>query len=649
MYAVYRCQAMSSPSPPAPVTELQTIADEFNGIDRVSDRVLGHLPSMQLPSAMNLLHYLVLRSHDLRDTQRALATDGLSSLGRMESHVQSSLHAVLRSLHLLAGVEPPAAPERVPLTVDDGEALLTRHTDELFGPSPDGRSVRIMVTTPTEAATDYELVRDLLAAGMDCMRINCAHDGPQEWLQMIDHLKRATAETGRPCRVCMDVGGPKLRTCAIEPGPAVQKLKPARDAWGRVTFPAIVCIVPAYVDEGDRVAADAELVIDGPPPASLMPGDWIHFIDARGRRRRLRVMERRGDSVLTTLDRTAYVVPGTELRMPSATEGDLRRVAEVPLREQSLTLQVGDVLVLTPEGVPGCPAIRDNNGSVIVPAQVGVSLAEIFRDARPGEAIWFDDGRIGGRIEAVEPDRARIRITHTGPGGGKLRSDKGINLPETNLRLGALTGKDLEDLRFIVQHADLIGYSFVRCADDVRQLQMHLNRLGGEHLGIILKIETRGAFEELPRLLLASMRTGRFGVMIARGDLAIECGYERMAEVQEEILWISEAAHAPVIWATQVLENLAKTGVPSRAEVTDAAMSERAECVMLNKGPYVRQAVRTLDDILRRMQAHQTKKRAMLRPLHVAESVVREFTGAAAGVGAPPDLALARHPTDVPA
>jgi pyruvate kinase len=376
---------------PDPVIELHAIAEEFNGVDRVTDRVLGDLPPTQLPSAMNLLHYLVLRSHDLRDTQRTLATDGLSSLGRMESHVHSGLHAVLRSLHLLAGVEPPAAPERAPLTLDDGEALLALHTGELFGPSPDGRSVRIMVTAPAEAATDYELVRDLLAAGMDCMRINCAHDGPPEWLQMIEHLKRATAETGRACRVCMDVGGPKLRTCAIEPGPAVQKLKPARDAWGRVTFPAVVCIVPAYVDERDRVPADAELVIDGPPPASLMPGDWIHFIDARGRRRRLRVLERRGDAVLTTLDRTAYMVPGTELRMPSGTEGDIRRVAEVPVREQALTLHVGDVLVLTPEGVPGRPAIRDNNGDVVLPAQVGVSLAEIFRDARPGEEIWFDD------------------------------------------------------------------------------------------------------------------------------------------------------------------------------------------------------------------------------------------------------------------
>ena len=93
--------------------------------------------------------------------------------------------------------------------------------------------------------------------------------------------------------------------------------------------------------------------------------------------------------------------------------------------------------------------------------------------------------------------------------------------------------------------------------------------------------------------------------MIARGDLAVEMGWERLAEVQEEILWLAEAAHVPVIWATQVLETLAKRGLPSRAE-----------CVMLNKGPYILEAIEALDDILSRMQAHQHKKRAMLRRLH---------------------------------
>ena len=107
-----------------------------------------------------------------------------------------------------------------------------------------------------------------------------------------------------------------------------------------------------------------------------------------------------------------------------------------------------------------------------------------------------------------------------------------------------------------------------------------------------------------------------FAVMIARGDLAIAIGYQRLAEIQEEILWLCEAAHIPVIWATQVLENLVKEGIPSRAEMTDAAMGERAECVMLNKGAFVAEAVTILDDVLTRMQEHQLKKTPQLRALH---------------------------------
>jgi pyruvate kinase len=144
--------------------------------------------------------------------------------------------------------------------------------------------------------------------------------------------------------------------------------------------------------------------------------------------------------------------------------------------------------------------------------------------------------------------------------------------------------------------------------------------LGNRHPAIVLKIETRRGFENLPAMLLTAMRSPVCGVMIARGDLAVECGFERMAEVQEEILWISEAAHVPVIWATQVLETLAREGMPSRAEITDAAMGHRAECVMLNKGPHVLSAVRVLDDILKRMQTHQSKKRSMLRELRLAHA-----------------------------
>ena len=238
----------------------------------------------------------------------------------------------------------------------------------------------------------------------------------------------------------------------------------------------------------------------------------------------------------------------------------------------------------------------------------------------PGEPIALDDGKIGGIIRTVTPEKVAVEITHARPMGEKLGAEKGINVPDTQLQLSSLTKDDLEALPFIVQNADIVGYSFVRKEADVRELQSRLADLDGERLGIILKIETREGFDQLPSLLLVAMRSRAVGVMIARGDLAIECGYQRLAEVQEEILWICEAAHLPVIWATQVLESLAKTGVPSRSEITDAAMGERAECVMLNKGPYIVTALRILDDILSRMQSHQEKKRSMLRKLHVASA-----------------------------
>lgn len=169
----------------------------------------------------------------------------------------------------------------------------------------------------------------------------------------------------------------------------------------------------------------------------------------------------------------------------------------------------------------------------------------------------------------------------------------------------ALRGHDLRDLQR--QLGEL--------AQDVHALQAALAKQGAPHLGVVLKIETRRGFEQLPRILLSALRLPRVGVMIARGDLAVECGFERLAEVQEEIRWVSEAAHVPVTWATQVLETLAPKGVPSRAEINDAAMGERAECVMLNKGPHVVEAVRMLDGILRRMAAHMEKKTPTLRRL----------------------------------
>ncbi|MCX7170883.1 MAG: pyruvate kinase [Proteobacteria bacterium] len=185
--------------------------------------------------------------------------------------------------------------------------------------------------------------------------------------------------------------------------------------------------------------------------------------------------------------------------------------------------------------------------------------------------------------------------------------------------MAALSAKDLEDLNFMAKHADMLAFSYVQRPEDIRGLISVLKQLGASHLGMILKIETQQAFSRLPALLLEAMRHYPVAVMVARGDLGVEVGFERLSEVQEEILWLCEAAHVPVVWATQVLESLAKEGIPSRAEVTDAAMGCRAECVMLNKGPYILQTMKFLCDVLNRMQDHHQKKRSMLRKLSISE------------------------------
>jgi len=578
-------------------------------------------------SAVNLIHYLALRRHDIRQLQAQLASLGLSSLGRTESHVIGGLHAVMKVLNQLAGsAEPPFdLPDGAP-AIGDGAALLDKNSEVLLGPAPAGRTVRIMVTMPSEAATDYDLVRDLVLHGMDCMRINCAHDGPEAWSGMVRNLRRAEKETGRPCKISMDLAGPKLRTGPVEHGPAVLKFRPQRDDFGRVVSPARIWLTPGSQPELAPARADASIPVPAEWLAQIKPGDRVRFTDARGASRSLKITGVDGNSRWAESSRTAYITPGLALELTPragkkiAKSLRLASVGAIPPKPQTLRLAVGDTLVLTRSLDPGQPAKYDKKKQLISPARIGVTLPDFFDCVRPGEPISLDDGKIGGIVRTVAPEKVAVEITRARPTGEKLGAEKGINVPDSQLSLSSLTKDDLKALPFVVKNADIVGYSFVRKEADVRELQARLADLGGENLGIILKIETREGFDQLPSLLLAAMRSRAVGVMIARGDLAIECGYQRLAEVQEEILWICEAAHIPVIWATQVLESLAKTGVPSRSEITDAAMGERAECVMLNKGPYIVTAVRILDDILRRMQSHQEKKRSMLRKLHVASA-----------------------------
>ncbi|OGB05710.1 MAG: pyruvate kinase [Burkholderiales bacterium RIFCSPHIGHO2_12_FULL_69_20] len=580
---------------------------------RLAPRLRAVDPAHQA-SAINLVHYLALRRIDLRQLQDGLARMGVSSLGRAETHVLANVDKVLGVLHRIAGQRWTALSPDEPTGFHRGPALLARNADALFGPPPAQRGVRIMVTLPSAAATDEGLVASLVDTGMDIARINCAHDGADDWVAMADNVRRAAVHAGRPVQVLMDLAGPKLRTGPLHSAPAVIKFKPKRDALGRVTMP--VCLgLRAAGSSASIAGAGVCLGVDARWLQTLGVGDRIDLIDARAAKRRLKVIDRQDAGVLVECDRTAYLTADTVLHLHRHDQDDAGTpLSDLPSTTDELQLQRGDRLRLVSHGL-GHNALPAAKGRRAQPATIACTLPQALAHVRKGERIWFDDGRIGGVVQRASAARVDIEITDARDGGEHLAADKGINFPDTRLALPALTARDLDDLEVVAHHADIVGMSFAQAGTDVQALRQRLVDLGAAHLGLVLKIETRRGFEHLPEMLLAAMAGPVAGVMIARGDLAVECGYERMAEVQEEILWACEAAHMPVVWATQVLETLAKTGLPSRAEITDAAMGGRAECVMLNKGPHILDAMRTLNNILQRMQAHQAKKRPLLRAL----------------------------------
>jgi pyruvate kinase len=470
-----------------------------------------------IDSALNLAEYLALRRQDLRPLQAALMPWGLSSLGRIEGRVMPNLDAVIATLEVICGSKSDRHFQRPPIEFFfEGERLLQQHTEELFGVSSPHRRVRIMVTLDTEAATNYELVRGFIQRGANCMRINCAHDSPEIWQGAIDNIRRAEQETGTPCKIMMDLGGPKIRTGAV--------------------------LAPHHkkrVFKGDRI-----------------------------------VLSRREPESASDLAKSTHIEHfQTSCTIPSI-----------------LDLLAVDTPVSIDDGKIQARVI-DTQYSLAQPA-------------------------VGNRREQ---SGLLLEVTNTSPKGVKLKPEKGMNFPDTVLDLSPLTAQDLTDLDFVAVHADIVGYSFVQRSTDIELLQRELNKRCENRLSqpaIVAKIETAIAVTNLPELIVYAAGKGSFGVMIARGDLAVQIGYQRLTEIQEEMLWICEAAHIPVIWATQVLENLVKDGIPSRGEMSDVAMSERAECVMLNKGPFIAEAIGILDDVLTRMEAHQLKKTPQLRALH---------------------------------
>ncbi len=475
--------------------DLKSVQENMERFQRLNRRLLTGLHPQFKESGRNFLHYLALRRINLKNLQFRLADLGLSSLGRCESNVMTNMQQVaervadsLRVRNMGRNIPNKDSTGAKSLTLQEAENILHQHTRDVFGPKPSNRHVYIMATAPLLADFSNTWARKVLKAGANLIRVNCAHETRREWREIIGSIRKTAVELELPCRILMDLSGPKIRTAT---------------------------------------SAHKKLSV----------GDTIRL--------------------------------------------------------------VGDV--------------REKKKEVLC------SLPEVLKFVKVGDRVLFDDGKIESKAVGKKANKIDLKITRASSERTKLKSGKGINFPDSHIKISPVTEQDLRDLRFASVHSDIIGLSFVQSPEAIRKIRREMDKLVERAPGLVLKIETQTGFMELPRLLLEAMKDYPVGVMIARGDLGVEVGFERMVEVQEEILWLCEAAHVPVIWATQVLENQAKTGVPSRAEVTDAASAVQAECVMLNKGPFIGETIRSLDNILKRMEFHSHKKRNVYRELKVAK------------------------------
>jgi pyruvate kinase len=578
--------------------------------------------------ARNLAAYVALRTRDLRPLQQLLRSKGLASLEHDESAIEDGLKRILQRLDA-------TQPRGTEVTGEAARSERSRATLRLFGPEPENQAgPRWMVTWPGGNVDPEEWCSTLSAEGMSLVRINGAHGSTEEWKAVAHAAHLVANKTGRNLRVAFDLAGPKLRIGAFHERPRIIKVKPRKDDRGRVRERGLVRLVVTAsntLTDTEKAAKSSRTAVSNksafpsvaikiPHEVTLEQGDVIRIVDAAGRKRRLRVLNKDG---LAAVSKTTRLESRALFHLVRAgntvSQGHIGNLGKSAL---SAAVASGEIIILETGDGPSTPERRDSYGTVQIPAHLACTWPAALESLEVGHRVLFDDGRVFARVESLKDGSAHLRVEQVGKadefGRTSLKGEKGINLPDTPLPRVGLTEADAVALATMAPYIDIVQVSFVRDASDL--LPVHAALTEFPKVGLVAKIETDAAVHDLPAILNSLQARESAGVLIARGDLALECGFERLAEVQEEILWLAEAAHLPVIWATQVLESLVTKGERSRAEMTDAARAIQAEAVMLNKGAYIAEALHVLRDLSARMAGHRDKRRHLLRPLSIATS-----------------------------
>ena len=569
----------------------------------------------QIRSLDNLLCYLVLREQNLSGLQIRLAEEGLTSLAMSESNVLFNIEQVLKHF----GIKPVNTGSLRKIDPQSGRLIMIMRSKLMFGLMPKERKTHIMVTLDSSDIYQYELIKQLLENGMDIARINCAHNTAREWKLLVETLlgveeqlvQNGKGVEGRSCKILMDLGGPKIRT-----GPMELKVRPLQISSPKDIHGRPIRLVEGFLDGEARetevlnleratssnfIIAISKINYGG--LGSLRIGQKITFKDARdGRPRNLTVLERISPTrVRIGLEHTAFLREGIKLECQINDSDNDRKcsftVGVTKPQPIELSVEAGNILRLYRDTRLGHAGDSSRFGDD--PSSISCTYPHILDQVKVGHRVFIDDGKIEGIVRSSNEEYLELEIVSPHGIIAKIKSNKGMNFPDSGIKTPALTQEDIKNLDFIVKHADMVGLSFVHGPHDIYDLHKELTRRNRADMGIIAKIETSDSVHNLARTLIAGLDLPKFAVLIARGDLAVEVGFENLAFIQEDILCLCEAAHIPVVLATQILESLTESGLRSRPEIADALiMGRRAECVMLSNGPNILEAVRTLARLL---------------------------------------------------
>lgn len=496
-------------------SELLSLRNKIVDFEQEMSGELSLVAAENLDNARNLVHYIGFKQYDITSLQSKLLALGLNPLEHPESNVLARIDAVLGALAQILEPSSEFNPEELSL-----EKL------------PGSNTKTFMATLPQEAAHNYQVGLRLLEAGMNLFRISSADGDQNQWSKMIHNLRRASADNRRKCLVMFDLDS-TIRIGEFQQHYPVLKLEPERNEKGQVVRNALVrFVMPGYQSKSEL----PEIPIEKVNYHLLKNNDVIYLRDSAERSRRLQVTEVKKDYIEAESDKTIYFDSGIRIMFLRKSEIiDHANIGELPSVELIPTLFNGDELIITFPGTLGQPATRNDKGEILQPARIPCTHQQLFNNAKPGERVFFNKGKLEGIILKVKENEIQVKITLSGERGTKLHQGDSMAFPDSNLHLSILTETALQHLEFATQHADIIELSASCTSDDLKSINQLLNEKSAQKIGLVLKVDSASNLKNLPQLMLTSMQRNLMGLEICLGKLAIGQSIDRVEEIQKQL------------------------------------------------------------------------------------------------------------------